>query len=129
MTTYFDKLMAEIRDADLDMVVEVENQVVQTVSLACGDREFPHHMRELIMDCIACNQICPPYAESPDDKLANEKARRYFQITGSSKLISELHGLFHTLAGLHVDTRFGILQDDPQQIVKLRDSYDCVEEH
>lgn len=124
MTAYFDQLAAEIDKADLETAIEIENRMVATISMACGDRQFPDHMRELIMTCIACNQMVPSYATCPDDGSANQQAIKYFEILGTSKLLGELHGLFHTLASMRVQTRFGLLLDDPEEIVRSRDLHD-----
>jgi len=125
MTTYFDNLTREIAQVHRTEAVEIENEVVRTVSLACGDREFPQDMRERIMGAIAQWQMVPPYAKDLDDPKANISAIRYFDCLCSSRLVCELHAMFHEVAARRVNTRFGWLSDDPQDIVRTRDAFDA----
>ena len=39
-----------------------------------------------------------------------------------SQLIASLHSAFHEVASRRIDTRFGLLSDDPEGILKRRDA-------
>jgi len=127
MTTYFDNIAREIDKATLEEAIQIEEEMVRTVVLACGDREFPHETREQMMAAIATEQMCPQYTNGPDDPLANQKSIQYFNILGTSRLLDTLHGMFHNLALRRVQTRFGVLLDDPSDIVRARDAHDTKE--
>ena len=128
MTTYFDNLTHQIKSSDLPTAIHIEAQVVDTVSLACGDREFPADMRNKIMEAIAIWQMCPCYAPTVDHPQANHHSIRHYNICGTSILIATLHNLFHDLARQHIPTRFGLLTDDPSEIVRTRDQHDTEQE-
>lgn len=129
MTSYFD---AKQHDAMYDAsgyqpaaqfwqaIAQVEEHVIRDVSLVTGDREFPADLREHMQSVIACWAVChtqgglPPRAE----------AIQWVMTTGRSRLVDDLHQLFHKLASRRIVTRFGLLSDNPRDILKRRDAHD-----
>lgn len=119
MTAYFDTLrstIAEWSDLDdegfLDALRILEEKVIETVSLCTGDREFPDGLREKIMTIVAL--------ERSDYAPAGKRAL----VLRDSPMISSLHSAFHELAVIRIETRFGILSDDPADNVFRRDNHD-----
>lgn len=123
MTAYFDNINRRITHGDLEDAIQSEALVIQDVNLVCGDREFPDDMREKMMQTIAVGQMAPTYGY---DGFKNSRAIEYFKITHSSRMVIELHGLFHVLAEKRVATRFGLLSDDPKDILNQRHHFDTV---
>lgn len=128
MTAYFDDLNREIAqlsdqfstsNAFFDHLVVLEERVIKDVSLMTGDREFPDHLREGLMSLIAIHRL--------RDFQGNIQLRsaHYAGSVRTSRLISELHSAMHTVACLRINTRFGIITDDPAANVKARDMYDA----
>lgn len=95
----------------------IESRVTKTVSLVTGDREFPDDLREKIQGIVAVHSVYPT-------KLFNPKAAAFLLDTKSSEVFSRLHSAFHEVASRRVPTRFGLLSDDPEGILKRRDNYD-----
>jgi len=120
MTTFFDDLTREIQVSNnLDTTVALENSLVGVVSYAVGDREFPDDLRQKILDVIATRRI-----DRPETKDRNEKMVEWFNAIKQSKLVEDLHGCFHVVAEGRHETRFGILTDNPLDILKRRDAHD-----
>lgn len=121
MTGYFDTAEREAAEAarafGLDAVALVEERVIADVNLITGDREFPDDLRERIQGCIAvCRAKCPSGIPT--------KGERYVEMVKRSKLLGELHSLFHEVARRRVRTRFGFLSDNPRASVVARDDHD-----
>ena len=126
MTSYFDELNSEVRgisdEADretfLHYLGNIEARVIATINLVTGDREFPHELREKLQGIIAtrCVQVTV---------VPNQKAIDYAWACKLSLLIDDLHFAFHRVASLRIETRFGRLSDNPDEIVKRRDEHDA----
>jgi hypothetical protein len=126
MTTYFDDLTREVRDQCSQLsrdepfllsLEHIEERVVQDVTLCTGDREFPDDLRQEIMGVIAVNRV------RTVEGMSNKANWRAATMRCSPLLIS-LHQAFHSLASLRVQTRFGILTDDPRANWRDRDAHD-----
>jgi hypothetical protein len=122
MTKYFDDVSAEISGGrnSVDEITEIERRVVSHAVLVCGDREFPQDLREKIMSIIACEAIHPLIEHG----FQCPKATQYAEVTKSSKLIEKLHEVFHEVAARQIVTRFGLLTDDPADILVTRDKWE-----
>lgn len=127
MTSYFDNAAQDAREvfhgeqseeAQLGSLRLIEADVIRDVSLVAGDREFPDDFRERIMATIAQRQV-----ESIAG-IENPAALDDALMIHGSPLIGELHQLFHALASRRVQTRFGVLTDKPEDILKRRSEYD-----
>lgn len=117
MTSYFDDKAREISDAaragDYTLAQKIEDQVIADVRLVTGDREFPDDLRERSNGLIAtlCVQ-CPSGVPT--------KGERTLRSAKRSSLVDALHSLFHDLARRRVETRFGLLTDNPRAILAAR---------
>lgn len=121
MTTYFDNLTREIRVSNnLDTTIALENDLAAKVSLVTGDREFPDDLREKIQGVIAVRRI-----ERPETNDRNEREVEWFNTLKQSRLVEDLHACFHIVAEGRYVTRFGLLTDDPEDILKRRDARDA----
>jgi len=126
MSLYFDEVTAKIADASqyadddfLDVVIAEENRASREAQLLCGDREFPDDLREKIMGIIAVWQLDPgpPF-------LASRTGLNWVLMFRQSRLVQELHIIFHEVAERRIETRFGLLFDDPGAAVRARDAHD-----
>lgn len=133
MTAYWDGKARQVRDlagggeeeqlADqefLERVGAVENDVIRTVTLLTGDREFPDSMRERIQRIVAMKRVSFP----PDEDLVAMGARERVLRSRYSVLIEDLHSAFHDVARMRHETRFGVLSDDPESTLRRRDTHD-----
>ena len=124
MTAFFDDLakqVSTIGDHDfINQLIQVEQELIRTVSLATGDREFPESHREKIQGIIAVRGI-QPVSTLP----VNERQKEMAEMMHYSELVTELHSAFHALASERIETRFGMLYDDPFGINILRDAHDA----
>jgi hypothetical protein len=109
MTAYFDNLL---RDA-----ADVENRVISIVQLVTGDREFPGDLREQILGHIAVLRI-------DSGNLPPTRGRARANACRDSPLLETLHDDFHALARRRIVTRFGLMLDSPENILRLRDEWD-----
>ena len=126
MTSYFDKLSAEVIDGPdthpelVAHVAAIEARVWKTVTLLTGDREFPDDLREKILGAFAKHSVWQPSPSLP----RNERAEARLYPGGPSRLIEELHDLFHDVACRRHETRFGRLSDHPEFDLARRDEHD-----
>ncbi len=118
MSGYWDENAREIK-ANFEHINAIETKIIATVQLVTGDKEFPEAMRQRILNAIHMwryhNPIVPEYNPT--------EGHRMSEMTRRSRLVDELHSLFHDLAGLAVQTRFGQLSDDPDDILNRRNEY------
>lgn len=127
MTTFFDtrtRDVADLQNYDLSdatwlrLVAWVERPVINLVSIVVGDREFPDELRERLLGIIAVHTLV-------DDVLEPSEATREMALTcRTSELLSRLHSAFHDVANSRTTTRFGLLSDDPTDILTRRDDHD-----
>src|SRR5579863_5057713 len=129
MSSYFDDLSTKVADLSkicssvdtfVDAVLKLEDDVVNTVNLATGDREFPDDLREKIQNLIAVFRLRD--LTKPGE--LQQKAREWLVTMKDDRLFTELHSAFHVVASKRHMTRFGLLLDDPSGIVRRRDSFD-----
>lgn len=127
MTAYFDQLNSNVHSVScacpdselfLEALAEIEMEVIETVNLVTGDREFPADLRERIQGLIAINAVNNGWG----------KADRKASVARLSPLFQELHSAFHDVASRRHQTRFGMLTDSPRDILTRRDVHDD-EEH
>jgi hypothetical protein len=124
MTAFFDELtkrVSALGDHDfIGQLIQIEQELVRTVSLAAGDREFPDSHRQKIMGIIAVEGVQPI-----KNFMVNKEAKDKAEMMHSSSLVTELHRAFHALASERIEVRFGMLYDDPFGINVLRDAHDA----
>ena len=128
MSSYFDALSRRVRAARdeneddnnyLITLAEIEGELYKDVCAATGDREFPEDLREKMLGVLAAKAVYQP-TDLPPNEWAEERA-----LCGSSRVVEDMHDLFHDLARRRVKTRFcNSLPDSPTYIVVLRDDYD-----
>jgi len=123
MSSYFDERQGWVGDiglgvtgeAFLNAVADIEDPVVEAVNLVTGDREFPEDLRQRIQGTIAIHALRPSPGLEPSGRTKDRvKACRL------STLLSTLHSDFHEVASRRVETRFGLLGDNPEDILKRR---------
>ena len=121
MSSYFDNAVRKILDLDqtesdagfLAKAQEVEDEVIQEVILALADPEIPKGFLDHTQNLIA------RWAVS-----CSEKGQRHLMMTRGSRLLSDLHVLFHRLAEARIQTRFGLILDDPRAIIRCRGEHE-----
>ena len=113
----------------LKQVMQVEKGMIDTLMLFIGDWEV-HQNTELcqqIWKVIVLNQIRYDGGDFLGDKLGPCEATTFALACRKSRLISETHSLWHTIALQQLEFRFGLVRDNPQAAVNARDRW--VEEH
>jgi len=130
VTAYFDDLEREVStissetrgndDAFLERLSVIEKALSETARLNSGDREFPADLRERVMGAIACYAI----AGSFEDADFTERPKALALTLRRSRLVGELHRIFHEVAQRRIKTRFGLWTDDPGANLKARDAHD-----
>jgi len=129
MSSYFDAKMEEVGkaaerfesdDMFLAQVANIEREMFDTISLVAGDREFPDDLREKIMGAFATQAVFSHGVMNPMDKTVD-----YVLSVRCSRVIDDIHELFHDLARRRIQTRFGRFSDNPPMILALRDEYDA----
>lgn len=121
MSSYFDDFDRQVRqfandyddDGFLQCTAEAEQAMFEDVAAVTGDREFPHDLRERIMNAFAIESVKP----TPTPL---RSAIEYVLRTRSSRVSGTVHSLFHELASRRIQTRFGLLSDDPYDIFVRR---------
>ena len=120
MTSYFDERARALDGATITEAVEVEKEVIATVNLVTGDREFPEDLRERIQGLIAVFRC----RKSTSASSPWSRGRFDFEATSESSLLRELHSAFHDVANRRIETRFGILSSSPEDILVRRAEHD-----
>jgi len=128
MTSYFDDYRSEVSSAApvapgdkafLFFIGNIEREMIPMINLVTGDREFPDDLREKIQGLIAMHRTTSVGGLAPRDK-AVEMAL----MLRECPLVTELHRAFHEVASRRIETRFGILSDNPKVILAMRDDHD-----
>jgi len=132
MSSYFDHKSTEVSDASeqfsmptqrdnfIQAVAEIEQQLINDVTLIVGDREFPADLREKAMSLIAQWHVGTHASLAP-----REEAVRFVAACRMSDLVERMHSLFHEVASRRVRTRFGLLSDHPRDMIDRRDEHDA----
>jgi len=122
MSSYFDQLNNRVVGEDVDGVIHVEQEMIREVLLVTGDREFPEDLRQKAVALIGTwavesklEEFVPGIGPSPGVK--------HFKVMGYSRLIHEMHSLFHEVASREIKTRFGRFGDRPNLTLKQRDNW------
>src|SRR5271155_807169 len=123
MTADFDEALeqtlvlssAEPDESYLASIRSIEEPVVRAVLLNAGDREFPDDLRQRILTAVATRGIFSPSGLAP-----MEDARKFTLAMRYSRLLVDLHTIFHGLAPGRLETRFGFWTDSPQANVAAR---------
>jgi hypothetical protein len=113
----------------LKQVKAVEEGMIQTLMLFMGDREV-HQEKDLcqaIWKVIVCHQIRYEGGDFLGDKTGPCQATAEALACRRSRLISEMHSLWHDIASRRYQFRFGLVLDNPKAAVSARDRW--VEEH
>ena len=128
MSSYFDKASSEVREKAelfsgedfLDEILKIEQRVVYEVMLAIGDPEFPTDLRTVITGTISQYGILPRVLR---DSGFSSEGQIMAMALSHSYLIERLHDAFHDVAERKIQTRFGRLYDNPNQIIMSRAEY------
>ena len=136
MTQVFDEAARQVRNASegsrrwglaadevfLDRVGAIERHLAAEALLLVADREFPADLAQAIRECISTLSVAPE--DTPAQPIGAEQAL----VLRNSPMLTQLHSLFHEVATRRLDTRFGLLSDDPHDnAVRLR-RFDAVQE-
>lgn len=120
MTAFFDNREKHAQDS-IESALVLEKDTDMIVMRLAGDREFPETYRKKIMS------LRPIFGlETFDGKkwVLNEKNVTIYHGMNMSRYLSEMHRLWHEIGMARIETRFGIISDDPLQSSMMRDEYD-----
>ncbi len=110
MTSFFDSREREaanhLSSGDTDSAISVEQEAIDIINQVISDPEFPSDLRAEAENAISIHKI----NSSPE-------SRQWADVMKMSKLLSDLHDIFHKLAERRVTTRFGLLRDNPEHIL------------
>lgn len=123
MTAYFNNC-EENATVSLDAAVTSEKDTLKTVFLVMGDREFPDHYRQKIWEVKTRYGL-----ETHDGQniVLHEGNVRWYNLMGYSRLLSEMHRLWHDIGSAGIQTRFGILSDSPATCLSMRDEHERIQ--
>lgn len=131
MSSYFDSFDREVnvaahhcRDSDarfLQQVQNLESVMKRHCELLAGDRDTPEEVRKKIMACLHLHSI--RFAGQVEGLNEDSKANAQTLCLRRSKLSSEMHRLFHEIAGMRIETRYGRIMDNPEAAIRARDAH------
>lgn len=136
MSSYFDKFDKEVGDMGRDetdnetflyWMMLKEGEMVRDCELLAGDLDTPEDIRQAIIRCILTNKV---HYEG-GDKLGSHIGGVWCESIGArnavvsrySTLSRELHSLFHSIASRRIETRYGMIADNPAAAVRARDRH------
>ena len=130
MTSFFDSASSKIREAAdkisekektqgaamadrgfLAEVLKVENEVLVPILQLIKDQEFPADSKMMIEAKVARFSV------------QTEHGRQHVVAVRYSKLIEDLHDIFHSLGSRHLRVRWGVLSDKPDSMVAILEEY------
>lgn len=126
MSSYFDSFDREVyatssafRDAEqfVKELADTEQDMIRDCEFFAGDMETPEDVRRCIMAVIALSAI------NPTGSMVNERAKEMAMMCRFSKLSRDMHSLFHDIARMRYEMRYGMVFDNPREAVKLRDNF------
>jgi len=128
MSSYFDAWDREVSaiadepddDTFLARLAVIETPHIKRISLICGDREFPHDLREKAMRILTQYAVGTVSAHIPP----TDHAAQWARTMRSSEVCTRLHSLFHEIGQRRHVTRYGVLDDNPHSILARRDEHD-----
>lgn len=133
MSSYFDRFDRDVRaiaqaygndtEGFLKRLMQLEEKLKQDSLLFSGDVETPHDVRETIVATIALYEVRYAGGDFLGDKLGESRGAQYAAACKSSKLSHELHSLWHDIASMRYQMRYGLVSDNPELAVLHRDSY------
>ncbi len=118
MTSYWDEKEQMIYEG-MD-IVKVEAGVIRDVNLVAGDIDTPEEIREQLMKIIALNQHTFMIG---DEDHGSAKAKRSYQMSKHSRLLSLLHSAFHEIGRKEIKYRYCVLRDNPQRFLNSRNAW------
>ena len=105
----------------IEKLAVIEEGVVDDIRRICSDREFPDDIRHRIWGVVEDWCIAPiTRAAHP----GTHKAIAECRMCQTSCMINHLATIFEELAVRRIDTRFGLLTDDPQEIWEAREKHE-----
>jgi len=135
MSSYFDEINREVRtiaqftkedsEAFLNELMRLEGHMKDDCLQLAGDRETPDDIRQKIIETIALHEIRYEGGEFLGDKTGACEATRTAVACRYSQLVTEMHSLFHTIASQRIQTRYGIIMDNPAADVRARNLHDA----
>ena len=140
MSSYFDAIRRQVADlsrecpntpegneAFLNGVKQIEAPMIRACELFAGDVETPEDVRQAIIACIALNEVRYDGGDFLGGKLGDvlleSRGAQYACACRSSKLESAMHSLWHDIARMRYQMRYGPVSDDPSWAVERRDRY------
>ncbi len=137
MSSYFDKFDREVRQLAQDtrgsdeqfllQLKQLEATMIKTCELFAGDIDTPDDIRQAVIACIALNQVRYEGGDFLGDSTGPSQGAQHAMCCKSSQLSHEMHSLFHDIARRRIETRYGLVMDNPEHAVRMRDQW--VEEH
>ena len=120
MSSYFDsfdkdvrEMSKQVRGEDFANALEaMEEGMIKDCEYFAGDLETPVSVRKCIMAVISLGGV----KHSP-------KAREMAKVSYLSTLSRDMHGLFHDIARMRYQMRYGLVFDDPAEAVRARDRF------
>lgn len=133
MSSYFDTFRKEVGELSRECpnnvegmksflfgLMKIESRMILDCEYFAGDIETPQDVRDAIMTCIWTHRANYAGQESIDDLT---KATSQDAVCRSSKLESEMHSLWHDIARMRYQMRYGPISDDPAWAVQRRDAW------
>ena len=129
MTAFWDKLERDARES-FEQAIEIERHAREITFLIMGDREFPDVFREKIWETTVKYGLETIAVENGKcQTVLNDKNVQWYQMMRTSRLLSELHSLWHNIGRNLTRTRFCVISDDPSDALRLRDLWIDDSEH
>jgi hypothetical protein len=136
MSSYFDAVRAQVGElarkcpttpqGDTEFIagiMEIEAPMIRACDFFAGDVETPEDVRQAILGCISLDAV----RFDGDTKIPTPGAN-FALVARSSKLESNMHSLWHDIARMRYEMRYGPVSDDPQWAVERRDAFDAERE-
>jgi hypothetical protein len=127
MSSYFDAADREVRTlssaagkdtgAFLTSLIEVEKRLIKDSLTFARDEQTPKVVRENLISAIADYQVVFAGGEFVDGPGLTD-GTRMAAASRRSFLSTQLHSLWHQIASMRLQTRYGLVMDNPGTVAK-----------
>jgi hypothetical protein len=134
MSSYFDAFRREVHtlssaagndtEAFLKTLMIAEERIKNDCLSFAGDRETPDEVRQMIIACVALNEVRYSGGDFLGDDKGESKGTQWAAVARSSRLGEEMHSLWHDIAHLRLKPRYGLVMDNPEYAIQARDRHD-----